>query len=199
MVIYPVAHYRNGMKFVASICTRDVLLPLVTYARHVSLFFCSTILSSLFFAVLIREPCTKWVSLVKVKRSRGCFTREKWCYRRTIFEFDIDFLSRNRVPAIIQRTDSGSRCGAISIIERSYHGRTFANPDADGVNLWNFYVKQWQSVKGDGIISKITSGVNRKLDNRHGLRALAGLYEEVLEGAAGAQESACKCCTLCTS
>ena len=34
------------------------------------------------------------------------------------------------------------------------------------------------------------------MDNRHGLRALAGFYEEILEGAAWAQESSCKCYTL---
>ena len=31
------------------------------------------------------------------------------------------------------------------------------------------------------------------LEYRHGVRALAGVYEEILQGAARAQESTCKC------
>ena len=38
--------------------------------------------------------------------------------------------------------------------------------------------------------------MNRELENRHGLRALEGVYEEILQGAARAQEFACKCVFL---
>lgn len=82
------------------------------------------------------------------------------------------------------------------LIKRSRYEVTVMNSNADWVKLWNFYAKKWQSVKSDGRILKLTSQENQKLDNRHGLCALAGFYEEILEGAAWTQESSCKCYTL---